>query len=31
MPGKPVAVPLNPDELTDTDMRQALEPMNLIK
>ena len=28
--GKPMVVPLNPDELTDSETRQALEAMNLI-
>ena len=28
---KPAVVPLNPDELTDSERRQAIEAVNLIK
>ena len=31
MPGKPVVIPLKPDQLAYTEMRQALEAVNLIK
>ena len=31
MPGNPVVIPLNPDELTDVKRRQALEALNLTK
>ena len=31
MPVKPVVIPLNPDELTYSESRQALESFNLIK
>ena len=31
MPGKPVVVPLNPDELTGAEIRQALKSVDLIK
>ena len=31
MSGKPVVIPLNPDELTDSERRQALESVKLIK
>ena len=31
MSGKPVVIPLNTDELTYTETRQALEAINLIK
>ena len=31
MPGNPVVIPLNPDEITDSERRQALEVVKLIK
>ena len=31
MSGKPVVIPLNPDQLTDAERRQALEATNIIK